>query len=168
MGCTVSSQSVSENILLPWTGDRCPQASGKEGRAFALGSALPPPPSPQRPHRAKGQRNPAGLKPVLTRSCPRAGLGPMPCPSLRQIPFLLYPQSLLALTLLRVNSSLFPAWAFRVALVVKNPHANAGEIRDVFLIPGSGRSPGGRHSNPFQYSCLENPHGQRNPAGYDP
>ena len=33
------------------------------------------------------------------------------------------------------------------------------------LIPGSGRSPGGRHSNPLQYSCIES-HGQRSPAGY--
>ena len=45
----VSSPSVSENILLPWTGDRCPQASGKEGRAFALGSALSRPHSAPRP-----------------------------------------------------------------------------------------------------------------------
>ena len=37
---------------------------------------------------------------------------------------------------------------------VKNPPANAG---DLGLIPGSGRSPGGVHSNPLQYSCLENP-----------
>ena len=95
-------------------------------------------------------------------------MGPMPCPSLLQILFLLYSQSLLALTLLRVNSSLSTVWASRVALVVKNPPANAGDIRDVFLIPGSGRSPGGGHGNPVQYSCLENPHGQRNLAGYDP
>ena len=44
-----------------------------------------------------------------------------------------------------------------VALVVKNPPANAGDIRDVGSIPGSGRSPGGGHGNPLQYSCLENP-----------
>ena len=42
-----------------------------------------------------------------------------------------------------------------MALVVKNPPANAGDIRDAGLIPGSGRSPGGEHGNPFQYSCLE-------------
>ena len=42
-------------------------------------------------------------------------------------------------------------------IVVKNPRANAGDIRDVGSIPGSGRSPGGGHSNPLQYSCLENP-----------
>ena len=36
------------------------------------------------------------------------------------------------------------------------------------LIPGLGRSPGGGHGNPLQYSCLENPHGQRSLAGYSP
>ena len=41
--------------------------------------------------------------------------------------------------------------------VVKNPRANVGDIRDISSIPGSGRSPGGRHGNPLQYSCLENP-----------
>ena len=35
-------------------------------------------------------------------------------------------------------------------------------------IPGLGRSPGGGHGNPHQYSCLENPHGQRSLAGYSP
>ena len=50
-----------------------------------------------------------------------------------------------------------PVWASRVALVVKNPPANAGDIRDVGSIPGSGRCPGGGHGNLLQYSCLENP-----------
>ena len=45
----------------------------------------------------------------------------------------------------------------QVALVVKNLPANARDIRDAGSIPGLGRSPGGGHSNPFQYSCLENP-----------
>ena len=48
-------------------------------------------------------------------------------------------------------------WASQVALVVKNPTANAGNIRDMGLIPGLGRSPGGGNGNPFQYSCLKNP-----------
>ena len=48
-----------------------------------------------------------------------------------------------------------------VALVVKNLPANAGNVRDAGSIPGSGRSPGGGHGGPLQYSCLENPHGQR-------
>ena len=44
-----------------------------------------------------------------------------------------------------------------MALVVKNLPASAGDIRDVASIPGLGRSPGGGHVNPLQYSCLENP-----------
>ena len=41
--------------------------------------------------------------------------------------------------------------------MVKNPLANAGDIRDAGLIPGPGRSPEEENGNPFQYSCLENP-----------
>ena len=41
--------------------------------------------------------------------------------------------------------------------VVKNPPANAGDAENGGLIPGSGRSPGGRNGNPLQCSCLENP-----------
>ena len=41
--------------------------------------------------------------------------------------------------------------------MVKNPLANAGDIRDSGSISGSGRSPEGGHGNPFRYSCLENP-----------
>ena len=41
--------------------------------------------------------------------------------------------------------------------VVKNQPANAGDMGDAGLIPGSGRSPRGGHGNPLQYSCLENP-----------
>ena len=44
-----------------------------------------------------------------------------------------------------------------VALEVKNLPANTGDIRDMGLIAGMGRSPGGGHGNPLQYSCLENP-----------
>ena len=47
--------------------------------------------------------------------------------------------------------------ASQVALVVKNPHASSGDIRDTGLIPGSGRSPGEGSGNPLQYSCLEYP-----------
>ena len=39
----------------------------------------------------------------------------------------------------------------------KNPPANAGDIRDLGSVPGWGRSPGGGHGNPLQYSCMENP-----------
>ena len=40
--------------------------------------------------------------------------------------------------------------------MVKNPPAKAGDIKDAGLIPRSGRSPGGKHGNPLQCSCLEN------------
>ena len=41
--------------------------------------------------------------------------------------------------------------------MLKNLAINVGNVRDVGSIPGSGRSPGGGHGNPLQYSCLENP-----------
>ena len=47
--------------------------------------------------------------------------------------------------------------ASQVALEVKNLPANTGDIRDVGLIPGPGRSSGEENGNPLQYSCLENP-----------
>ena len=47
--------------------------------------------------------------------------------------------------------------ASQLSLMVKNPPANAGDIRDVRSSPVLGRSPGGGHGNPLQYSCLENP-----------
>ena len=43
------------------------------------------------------------------------------------------------------------------ALMVKNPSANTGDKRDTSSVPGMTRSPWGWHSNPLQYSCLENP-----------
>ena len=47
----------------------------------------------------------------------------------------------------------------------KESASNAGDLGS---IPGLGRSPGGGHGNPLQYSCLENPHGQRSLADYRP
>ena len=47
----------------------------------------------------------------------------------------------------------------------KKSACNAGDLGSV---PGLGRSPGGGHGNPLQYSCLENPHGQRSLVGYSP
>ena len=47
--------------------------------------------------------------------------------------------------------------ASQVELVLKNLPGNAGDIKDVGSIPGSGRSPGEGHGKPPQYSCLENP-----------
>ena len=56
--------------------------------------------------------------------------------------------------------------ASQVVLVIKNLPANAGDLRDNVLIPGSRRSSGGGHGNPLQYSGESN--GQRNLAGYSP
>ena len=47
-------------------------------------------------------------------------------------------------------------WGFQGGSVVKDPPASAGDAGDVSSIPGSGRSPGERNGNTFQYSCLEN------------
>ena len=44
-----------------------------------------------------------------------------------------------------------------MALVIKSPPATEGDVRDMGLIPGSGRFPGRGRGNPVQYSCLENP-----------
>ena len=52
--------------------------------------------------------------------------------------------------------------------MVKNLPANAGDLRDLSLIPGLGRSPGGGYGNPLQYFCLEISHGQRSLEGYCP
>ena len=46
--------------------------------------------------------------------------------------------------------------ASQVTLGVKNPPANAGDIKNVGSVPGSGRSPGGGHGNTLHYSCLDN------------
>ena len=54
-----------------------------------------------------------------------------------------------------------------MAIVVKNPPANA-DVRDAGSIPELGRSPGGRHGNPLQYSLPGESHGQRSLAGYRP
>ena len=45
---------------------------------------------------------------------------------------------------------------------------SACNVGDLGSIPGLGRSPGEGHGNPLQYSCLENPHGQRSSVGYSP
>ena len=57
------------------------------------------------------------------------------------------------------------SWASWVAQTVKNMPNNVGDLGS---LPGLGRSPGGGHGNSLQYSCLENPHGQRSLAGYSP
>ena len=66
----------------------------------------------------------------------------------------------LALNLCKIWFGGFPG-----ALYGTESACNAGELS---LIPGLGRSPGGGRGNPLQYSCLENPHGQRSLSGYSP
>ena len=65
--------------------------------------------------------------------------------------------SLLTLTL--------PRASLVAQMVGKESACNAGDLGS---FSGLERSPGGRHGSPFQYSCLENPHGQRSLAGYSP
>ena len=59
----------------------------------------------------------------------------------------------------------FLSFVFPGGSVGKESACNAG---DLGLIFGLGKSPGGGHGNPLQYSCLENPHGQRSLVGYSP
>ena len=54
---------------------------------------------------------------------------------------------------------------FPDGFVGKESACKAGGTGDAGSIPGWGRSPGGGHGNPFQHSCLENPHGQRSLVG---
>jgi len=54
-----------------------------------------------------------------------------------------------------------------MALLIKELSAKAGDIRNAGLISGLGRSPGGEHGNPLQYSCLENTM-ERSLAGCSP
>ena len=56
----------------------------------------------------------------------------------------------------KMNKDILYSMSFPGGTMVKNPPASAGDIRDVGLIPGLGRSPGGGHGNLLQYSCLEN------------
>ena len=58
------------------------------------------------------------------------------------------------------NTSFFPG--------ISTSKESAGNVGDLGWIPGLGRAPGGAHGNSLPYSCLENPHGQRSPAGYSP
>ena len=78
-----------------------------------------------------------------------------------KIPWMVEPGRLQSMESQRVGpdsaTSLSLSGASQLALVVKNPPANAGVLRDPGLIPWWWRSPGGGNGNPLQYSCLENP-----------
>ena len=76
-------------------------------------------------------------------------------------------QSQTRLKRLSSSSSIYICTASQVSLVVKNPPANAADIRDLVSIPGSGRFPRGGHGNPLRYSAFlpEESDGQRSLAG---
>ena len=62
---------------------------------------------------------------------------------------------------------------FTLSLILGFPGGSDGkesicDVGNLGLTPGSGRPPGGKHGNPLQYSCLENPRGQRSLMGYSP
>ena len=78
----------------------------------------------------------------------------LPGPQLKSLP-----ASAVTTDQIMLGFFLAPCYSIRVshvALVVKNPPVNAGGARDAGLIPVSGKSPEGRHSNPCQCSCLQN------------
>ena len=66
---------------------------------------------------------------------------------------------------LEINQKLVLYRGFPGGSDSKESACKAGHLA---LIPGLGRSPGGGHGNPLQYSCLDSPHGQRSLAGYSP
>ena len=59
-------------------------------------------------------------------------------------------------------------WSFGLPFFGSDGKESTCNAGDLGSIPGLGRSPGGGHGNPLQYSCLENPHGQRSLAGCSP
>ena len=67
---------------------------------------------------------------------------------------------------LKKKISLMTIMSFPNGLVGKESTCNAEGTGDMDSVPGWGRFPGGGHGNPLQYSCLENPHGQRSLVGY--
>ena len=88
---------------------------------------------------------------------PWLSLPPWSLGHLSSVSLYLHKDSLLSVYLcLSVSLSSYNR-ASQAALVVKNPPAHAGDIRDVGSVPGLGRSPGGGHGNPLQCSCLQSP-----------
>ena len=67
-----------------------------------------------------------------------------------------------------ISIDLYTVPGFPGGSAVKNLPANAGDPGEASLIPGLGRSLGGGNGSRLQYSCLENPHGQKSPVGYSP
>ena len=73
-------------------------------------------------------------------------------------PTLMYHNHQKSIVLIRAHSGCCILYGFgQILIMVKDSCANAGDIRDMGLIPGSGKFLGGGQGNPLQYSCLENP-----------
>ena len=67
-----------------------------------------------------------------------------------------------------LSHNIISLWGLPHKLSGKESACNTGDSGDADLTPGLGRCPGGGHDNPLQYSCLENPYGQRSLVGYSP
>ena len=142
----------------------CPSSGLQQGLCLQLppGQLHPEDPQPLKPLMSKTEfiyPFPQTCSPPLSRlGCEPWSSWSRLTPITRSCPFLLANTSPACAFL---STPISPPWfrprSSQVALMVKNLLANAGDIRDVGSIPGFGRSPGGGHSNPLQYSCLKNP-----------
>ena len=74
--------------------------------------------------------------------------------------FMMYKSQIITLYTLNLYTAVLPGGS--------DGKESSCKVGDLSSIPGLGRSPGGVHGNPLQYSCLENPHGQRSLVGYSP
>ena len=140
--CLVAS--VMSNSVTPWTLARqAPLSVGFSEQEYWSGFPCLPP----------GDLQDSEIEPAS------------PVPSAMQVDFFFLPQPL---GMPHIYIYMFiPVHTPQMVLVVKNPPANAGDMRDMGSIPGLGRCPGGGNGNPFQYFCLENPMDRR-VAGYSP
>ena len=112
----------------------------------------------QRPMEALGARSPPYHGQKRLHGFSSLGSGPStPSASGYSTRFTDHRRSLITGALLRNSMPLLSSRASQVALVVKHPTPNAGDMRDIGSTPGSGSSPGGGNGNPLQYSCLKNP-----------
>ena len=111
------------------------------------------------------KRNPSMRRSTTWRSCQRCGESQqqMITPGCLELGGQVHLSLPLAGAQLRLKMNLFLS-SLQVVLVVKNPPANAGDLRDAGSIPGWGKSSGGGHGNPLHYSCQENPMDREEPG----
>ena len=121
-------------------------------RPLSLGCPCPPGPPLA--------REPAGPPPAqVTGPCLTPAPWPRPCWP---------PAHALGLPFLHLVIHTVLFWASQVTPVIKNPPASAGDVTDLGLIPGCGRSPGGGHGNPTPVFLPGESHGHRSLVGYGP